>query len=119
VVLQNGIVVLYRGVQQVMSSSDDDVSTDTANTSNANLLEAADATVEAVVLAKEVVVPQRVLVAGDELLLAGGAAKAIEMKDLVLGAHHIVVLAKTPKAFVALGAKQPVDRSRDAAVKLA
>jgi hypothetical protein len=27
------------------------------------------------------------------------------MKDLVLGAHHIVVLAKTPKAFVALGAK--------------
>ena len=43
------------------------------------------------------------LLARQELLLAGVAPEALGVKDLVLGAHHELVLVERPQAFVALG----------------
>ena len=65
---------------------------------------------EAVVLAEELVVAQRVLVAGHQLLLARRALEALEVEDLVLRPHHIVALAKGPQTLVALGTKQPAKK---------
>ena len=60
---------------------------------------------EAVVLAEELVVPQRVLVARHQLLLARRALEALEVENLVLRPHHIVVLAEGSQTLVALGTK--------------
>ena len=65
---------------------------------------------EAVVLAEELVVAQRVLVSGHQLLLARRALEALEVENLVLRPHHIVALAKGPQALVALGTKQPAKK---------
>ena len=62
---------------------------------------------EAVVLAEELVVAQRILVAGHQLLLARRALEALEVEDFVLRPHHIVALAKGPQTLVTLGTKQP------------
>ena len=62
--------------------------------------------VDAAVLAEEILVLERVLVPGDELLLAVGAEEARLVEDLVLGAHHEVVLAEEADALVTLGTEQ-------------
>ena len=67
--------------------------------------ESAAAALEAVVLAEELVVPQRVLVARHQLLLARRALEALEVENLVLRPHHIVVLAEGSQTLVALGTK--------------
>ncbi len=64
--------------------------------------------VEAVLPAEDLVVPQRELVAGHEAPLAGGAAEAVRVEDLVLGPHHVVRLAEGAQALVTLVAEQPV-----------
>ena len=52
------------------------------------------------------------LLARQELLLAGVAPEALGVKDLLLGAHHELVLVEGPKAFVALGPEQSAEEER-------
>ncbi len=80
VLVQDGVVVLYRVLL---------------------------AAVEAVVLAEELVVSQGELLTGDQLLFAGRTSEALEVEDLVLGAHHVVGLSERAETLVALGAEQP------------
>ena len=56
--------------------------------------------------AKEAIIPQGKLVPRYQLLFAGHASKAFQMKDLVLGPHHKVVFSEGSAAFVTLGAEQ-------------
>ena len=56
--------------------------------------------------AKEAVIPQGKFVPGYQLLFAGHASKAFQMKDLILGPHHKVVFAEGTAAFVTFGAEQ-------------
>ena len=53
------------------------------------------------------------LLARQELLLAGVAAEALGVKDLVLGAHHELVLVEGPQAFVALGPEQSASKEKE------
>ena len=55
---------------------------------------------------KEAIIPQGKLVPRYQLLFAGHASKAFQMKDLVLGPHHKVVFSEGSAAFVTLGAEQ-------------
>ena len=93
--LQNRVVVLQRVLllQVPVDSWRHDGGADAA------------AALEAVVLAEELVLPQRVLVARHQLLLARRALEALEVENLVLRPHHIVVLAEGSQTLVALGTK--------------
>ena len=99
VVLQDGVVVLQRALL-LQVAVDAAAATAAGGRDDGGRF-------EAVVLAEELVVAQRVLVAGHQLLLARRALEALEVEDLVLGPHHIVALAKGPQTLVALGTKQP------------
>lgn len=58
-------------------------------------------------LAEESVVPERELVAGNELATAGDAAETVNMVHLGAGPHHEVVLAEALTTLGALRAEQP------------
>ena len=100
-VLQDGVVVLERALLL-------QVAVDAAAAAGGR--DDGGRRLEAVVLAEELVVAQRVLVAGHQLLLASRALEALEVEDLVLRPHHIVALAKGPQTLVALGTKQPAKK---------
>lgn len=57
--------------------------------------------------AEQVALPQAELVAGQELAAAGGAAEALQVVDVVPGAHHQVAAAEGRPALGALDAKKP------------
>ena len=99
VMLQNRVIVLQRVLLL-------EVPVDPGGHDGGGAADAADAAaLEAVVLAEELVVPQRVLVARHQLLLARRALEALEVENLVLRPHHIVVLAEGSQTLVALGTK--------------
>ena len=99
VMLQNRVIVLQRVLLL-------EVAVDPGGYDGGGAADAADpAALEAVVLAEELVVPQRVLVARHQLLLARRALEALEVENLVLRPHHIVVLAEGSQTLVALGTK--------------
>ena len=60
-----------------------------------------------VLVAEEVLVPQREGVPGLQLPLAGHAPKAFRVEYPVLGAHHIVVFPEGTATLFALGAEEP------------
>ena len=99
-VLQDGVVVLERALLLQVA----------VDAAAAGGRDDGGRRLEAVVLAEELVVAQRVLVAGHQLLLASRALEALEVEDLVLRPHHIVALAKGPQTLVALGTKQPAKK---------
>lgn len=57
--------------------------------------------------AEQVALPQAELVAGQELAAAGGAAEALQVVDVVSGAHHQVAAAEGRPALGALDAEEP------------
>lgn len=57
--------------------------------------------------AEELVVPQRELVAGQELPAAHRAAEALQVVDVVPGAHHQVAAAEAGRALGALDTEEP------------
>lgn len=57
--------------------------------------------------AEQVALPQAELVAGQELAAAGGAAEALQVVDVVAGAHHQVAAAERRPALGALDAEEP------------
>ena len=103
-VLQDGVVVLERAL--LLQVAVDAAAATVAGGRD----DGGRGRLEAVVLAEELVVAQRVLVAGHQLLLARRALEALEVEDLVLRPHHIVALAKGPQTLVALGTKQPAKK---------
>ena len=106
-VLQDGVVVLERALLLQVAV---DAAAATAAAGAGGRDDGGRGRLEAVVLAEELVVAQRVLVAGHQLLLARRALEALEVEDLVLRPHHIVALAKGPQTLVALGTKQPAKK---------
>ena len=59
-----------------------------------------------VLVAVETLLLQREELAGGQGLPARHALEAVQVEDLLLGAHHIVLLAEGEVALVALGTKQ-------------
>ena len=96
--LQNRVIVLQRVLLL-------QVPVDPGGHDGGGAADADAAALETVVLAEELVVPQRVLVARHQLLLASRALEALEVENLVLRPHHIVVLAEGSQTLVALGTK--------------
>lgn len=65
--------------------------------------------------AEQVALPQAELVPGQQLAAAGGAAEALEVVDVVAGAHHQVAAAEGRPALRALDAEEPAGRRRQGA----
>lgn len=62
--------------------------------------------------AEQVALPQAELIPGQQLAAAGGAAEALQVVDVVAGAHHQVAAAEGRPALRALDAEEPAGRRR-------